>query len=865
MPGRTLSSVAARSHASRQRTVSVFRVFSHVSAFLALSLPWSLGTAALAAEKNLNLPSPAIESLPPRPDMREVVSRADLHYDKQVKRSEAGLPLGNGTMGSLVWTSEQALHFQLNRVDVFAVGNENAYTVDYCNGLAKVDVRFADASSDERVFPKDDVKQHLSAYDATVTVGESPVEAEVLAWHARDAMAIRVKDSRGSDAATHVDLKMLRPHWVLTGSHRALSKFELEDGTAVLRQTFIQDDYYCRSAVAIVVEGRQASVAKIDATTARVTIEPGEGAYTIWMGSAASFDPRDKVSERAVAEAQAAASAGYESVRQDNLNWWHDFWSKSFIQLGSADGTAELLEEGYSYYLYVMASTSRGAYPPKFNGLVFSTGGDQRRWGAKYWWWNTQTMYWTPWAANHGELMDPMYDMYSGMLERSRRAAQQQWGCQGIFIPETVDFDGLAELPAPIAADLQDLVLERKLWSETSARFRRHALAQNGFCSRWNFIHAPQAMPHSWITHIFFSQAQIAWHYWLHYEYTRDETWLRERAYPMLRGVAQFYRTYPNIREGDDGRYHIYNVNNGEGVWGGQDPHEEISAIMGVLPLAIKAAELLDVDAELRVGWQDLLDHLAPLPTNRHVDAVNPKLTRDQTAWTPALKPAKKVNHRGVGLRPVIHFDLITLETPRSRMTELAELTYQARSFTRLRELGVPEQRIRILNQTAIAAANMGRADDVREVLPRHLRRDLTDAWLLLENRMSLEEGVQTQGIEHQGAVSYALQRALCQSISPRPGGEAVIRLFPAWPREWDAHFELLCRGGFLVRSAMEDGKVPFVEVTSQLGGECRLRNPWPGKRVAVHRGDAAEIVDADSLLRLATEPGQKLLLLPRR
>ena len=55
-------------------------------------------------------------------DYKSLVSRADLTYAKPVDRSEEGLPVGNGRMGSLVWTTPDALKFQLNRVDVFAAG-----------------------------------------------------------------------------------------------------------------------------------------------------------------------------------------------------------------------------------------------------------------------------------------------------------------------------------------------------------------------------------------------------------------------------------------------------------------------------------------------------------------------------------------------------------------------------------------------------------------------------------------------------------------------------------------------------------------------------------------------------------------------
>jgi hypothetical protein len=32
-----------------------------------------------------------------------------------------------------------------------------------------------------------------------------------------------------------------------------------------------------------------------------------------------------------------------------------------------------------------MASSSRGKFPPKFNGMLWNTGGDLRSWGAQHW------------------------------------------------------------------------------------------------------------------------------------------------------------------------------------------------------------------------------------------------------------------------------------------------------------------------------------------------------------------------------------------------------------------------------------------------------------------------------------------------
>src|ERR687886_316932 len=67
-----------------------------------------------------------------------VISRADLIYTEPARRSEEGMPVGNGRMGSLVWTTPDAIRLQVNRADVYA--NDSTTTSfferhsDYCGG-----------------------------------------------------------------------------------------------------------------------------------------------------------------------------------------------------------------------------------------------------------------------------------------------------------------------------------------------------------------------------------------------------------------------------------------------------------------------------------------------------------------------------------------------------------------------------------------------------------------------------------------------------------------------------------------------------------------------------------------------------------
>ena len=136
-------------------------------------------------------------------------------------------------------------------------------------------------------------------------------------------------------------------------------------------------------------------------------------------------------------------------------------------------------------------------------------------------------------------------------------------------------------------------------------------------------------------------------------------------------------------------------------------------------------------------------------------------------------------------------------------------------------------------------------------------------AFAPLPNGMSLFEGPTAPSVEHLGLLTTTLQEGLLQSLSARPGEREIIRVFPAWPLEWDASFRLLARGGFLVSSEIQHGKVALVEIESRRGEECRLRNPWSGT-CTVSEVDGPDRACDGELLRFETTAGKRYRVSPR-
>jgi hypothetical protein len=131
----------------------------------------------------------------------------------------------------------------------------------------------------------------------------------------------------------------------------------------------------------------------------------------------------------------------------------------------------------------------------------------------------------------------------------------------------------------------------------------------------------------------------------------------------------------------------------------------------------------------------------------------------------------------------------------------------------------------------------------------------------VFENRMDCMEGVQAMTAERLGRSSDALQNALCQSVPSKPGDPTIIRIFPAWPKEWDAQFKLLCRGNFLVSSSFKDGEIKYVELKSQSGSDCRIRNPWGISNIDIYSDSKKIKTVGGDLINFKTKVNGKYIL----
>ncbi|MGD0784110.1 MAG: DUF5703 domain-containing protein, partial [Candidatus Aminicenantales bacterium] len=174
-----------------------------------------------------------------------------------------------------------------------------------------------------------------------------------------------------------------------------------------------------------------------------------------------TLQPADPARFLAALDAQIRRTNAVPSarVRAAHEAWWSGFWNRSWIYVRSPrsittplgrENEGDVVTRGYILQRFVNACAGRGAFPIKFNGSLFTVEepgkegfADYRLWGPGYWWQNTRLPYMAMPAAGDVDLMQPFFNMYSGLLPLGRYRTKLYFGHEGAYFPECINFWGI--------------------------------------------------------------------------------------------------------------------------------------------------------------------------------------------------------------------------------------------------------------------------------------------------------------------------------------------------------------------------------------------------------------------------------------
>jgi len=207
---------------------------------------------------------------------------------------------------------------------------------------------------------------------------------------------------------------------------------------------------------------------------------------------------------------------------------------------------------------------------------------------------NTQMNYWPAEVCNLSECHEPLFDLTEGLSRTGRVTARVNYGLGGWVSHHNAD-----------------------LWRQSAP------VGQGAGDPTW----ANWPMSGAW----------LCAHFWEHYEFTRDREFLLRRAYPVMKGSAQFYRGWLI----DDGKGLLttcpsFSTENsfltpgGKRAWTSAGCTMDMALIRELFGNCIEASRLLDVDADFREELQKARARLLPYRIGKHGQLMEWSLDFDE-------------------------------------------------------------------------------------------------------------------------------------------------------------------------------------------------------------------------------------------
>lgn len=421
---------------------------------------------------------------------------------------------------------------------------------------------------------------------------------------------------------------------------------------------------------------------------------------------------------------------------------------------GAAHGKADPALDAlfFQFGRYLLISSSRDSLPSNRQGLWNDSPAAPS--GADFpTMMNLEMMYWPAETTNLAECTQPLVQMIQGLVQPGTETARSYFGTEG--------------------------------W------------AVNYTTTPWGFTAAGRG-PYT------FFPAGAAWlcqHLWEHYDFSRDEAFLRDTVYPIMKQAARMWVEHL-VAEPDGTLVSSPSESPEHGDFVvGAEMDEEI--VRDLFSHCIEAEKILDVDSDLQKKLIDMREHLAPLKighrgqlqewledidaptdTHRHISHLWALYPGDQISpiATPPLAAAarKTLAERGEG---GVGWGLAW------KIGFWARLDDGDHAYKILRELMTP----------------------TTQTNPRGLVGGT------YANLFTARPPLQVDG-------SLAATAAMAEMLLQSQGGP--IQLLPALPGAWaDGSVSgLRARGGFVVDETWSNGKLTDATIHSTVGGNCTIR-----------------------------------------
>ncbi len=740
----------------------------------------------------------------------------DLRIQGHIERWDEAIPLGNGSLGCLLWGNGNPLRLSLDRSDLWdkrAAAIWDEPNTNYKEIIRLVKEKNADKINEMFTNPffeptptkipagrieidygrsSSSMESHLSLSDATaqIKLGFESTESEITAFLHADC------------PFGFISIAGELPQINLVPHHFSSNIEDIDSGKSIPSNS---QSLLAYPIAEIGEDGnfnwiRQKTATDLEFAVVSMTRKRGANRVDV-VFTVVSSEDGDNWFEVTKLQLKTLMNKGFQKEHIDHADWWFEFWEKSSICLPDKE-----FERQWYMANYLLGSCSRkGSVPMSLQGVWTADQGLLPPWKGEYANdLNVQMSYWHALKANHLEEHESLTDFLWQLVPKAREFAENFYDAPGLCFPGAMTVDA-----EPVGGySMYVLTMASSAW----------------LCQAFD-------------------------HYWL---YTGNRDFLRERAYPFLKESAECLLRW--LAPGEDGKLYLPVSSSPEihddsiDSWLTPNSNYDLSIMIYLFD------RLRDMAEQLENGesdyWNERLGLLPQLAVDTNAGLM---LSPDEI-----LTHSHRHHSHTLAIYP---FNMIDYTNSGSEKKIIDQ------SISHLEVLGTGQWNGYSFPWLSCLYARQGNGEGAA-----HQLRTFWDCFCS-PNSFHLNGDYKNCGVsachsndftlEGNMGAAAALQEMLLQSC------KGTIRLFPAIPKSWRncglCFKHLRADGGVLVSAAIEDGSLVYVELESQYGGQVTVQNDFSTSELVVETEESRIIITCElgKVFTLDCEPEVVCLIHP--
>jgi len=703
-------------------------------------------------------------------------SKHDLQFTRLANSWDEGIPLGNGMLGALVWQKEDHLRFSLDRADLWDLRPmENLTKPEFSFKWVQQQVKDNNYKVVQKLFdaPYDQLPAPSKIPGAAIEFDTRDL-GEVTSVHLILNNAVcETTWKNGTKLQTFVHASqqggwfrfekvsktfvpvLIPPQYQKAVSGNASDPVAGQD----LQRLGYEQGTVVKTPNKLVY--RQKGWNGFEYEVAVSWNYSGNTLTGVWTITSSFSEKREaKTASKIVSEQ--LKNTKFDIALETHCAWWRTYWAKSVITIPDT-----ILEKQWYLEQYKFGSAARADAPPiSLQAVWTADNGKLPPWkGDFHHDLNTQLSYWPAYSSNHLDLEEGYLNWLWKYRESFKKYTKTYFGTSGMNVPGVTTLEG-----------------------EPMGGWIQYSFGPTVGC--W-----------------------LAQHFYLHWIYSKDEKFLRDKAYPWISDVAIYLDEISVKDENGVRKLPISSSpeinDNSIHAWFPQTTNFDLAFIRWTFE---KAAELADElgKKEEAAKWKSILSQWPPFALDEQGGMVF-------APGHPYVESHRHFSHlvgwhplgvidwsKGEKDREIIKSTLINLEQRGPDWWCGYSWSWLGNLYARAFMGDKAAQSLRIFSQNFCLPNSF------------HVNGEQHDKGF---SKMKYRPFT----LEGNFAFAAGVQEMLIQSHT------GVIHIFPAIPADWkDLSFSTLrAAGAFLVSAEQKNGKVTRVEIISEKGGVCQLKNPF--------------------------------------